>query len=281
MSKHRKILLRKRLIIGIREIFNVDLEIFAVKLRQMEPSRLTRSDHKNTEDIAIKTSTAAESETLDDKTLSPSIRGSDIVIPEIRVQHHRSDTDDYKNPSASALDYLAVDMCSSVRTTALKISNCNAVARKISEASVVKLPDGSKLKPDESRERRRKRSLSLDPEILLHWAATHNDIDTLKTLLESTKIDINEPGVDGFSLLHRAASTGSLECLQYLVTKGAQLEVCDKDGSSPLDAAVSEGEFDCARFLIEKGANIHHIRDGFMDKDLIRIRGGKRGMTIL
>ena len=74
---------------------------------------------------------------------------------------------------------------------------------------------------------------------------------------------------------------GAWNAFSTLVTKGAQLEVRDKDGSSPLDAAVSEGEFDCARFLIEKGANINHIRDGFMDKDLIRIRRGKRGMTIL
>lgn len=279
MGKHHKVLLRKRFIIAIREIFHVHLEVFGVKQRKMEPSRFTRSDIKNTEENAIKTSAAAESETLDDKTLPTSIRRNDIVIPEIRVGHYLSETVDCKTPSV--LDHLPVDMCSSARTTALKISNCNTVTRKTSEASVVKIPDEGKLNPDESRARRRKRSLSLDPQILLQWAATHNDIDTLKSLLESTNIDINEPGVDGFSLLHRAASTGSLECLQYLVTKGAQLEVSDKDGSSPLEAAVSEGEFDCARFLIEKGANINHIRDGFMDMDLIRIRRGKRGMTIL
>lgn len=91
-------------------------------------------------------------------------------------------------------------------------------------------------------------------------------------------MDLNEPGVDGFYPLHRAASTGSYECLEYLVTKGAQIEVRNKEGSSPLDAAVSEGEFDCARYLIEKGANIGHIRDGFTDKDAEPKRS--RAMTL-
>lgn len=93
-------------------------------------------------------------------------------------------------------------------------------------------------------------------------------------------MDINEPSSDGFYPLHRAASAGSFESLQYLVTKGARLDVRDRDGSSPLDAAVCEGEFDCAQFLIEKGANITHIRDGFTDKNLARYHGRKRSQTI-
>lgn len=231
---------------------------------------------ENIEKNAIKTKPTEKNEILDVKTL-PS-KGNDIMLPDI-AQHHQSELDERK--SASDRDYLAVDMCSRVTTTTLKISNSNTVKRKISEASAVNTPDKDKLSPDDRKTRRRKRSLSLDPQILLQWAATHNDIDTLRSVLEGTNVDVNVPGVDGFYPLHRAASTGSLECLQYLVTKGAQLEVCDNDGSSPLDAAVSEGEFDCARFLIEKGANIKHIRDGFMDKDLIRRRREKRGMTIL
>jgi len=116
---------------------------------------------------------------------------------------------------------------------------------------------------------------------LLQWAAAHNDVDTLKSVVEGSNVDINEPSLDGFYPLHRAASAGSFESLQYLVTKGAQLDVRDKDGSSPLDAAVCEGEFDCARFLIEKGANITDIRDGFKDKNLVKNhKQRKRSQTI-
>lgn len=161
--------------------------------------------------------------------------------------------------------------------TVLKLSTSRSISRKISEDRTAQLRDKESLATSEKTVRR-KRSLSLDPQILLQWAATHNDVDTLKSVVEGTNVDINEPSCDGIYPLHRAASSGSLESLQYLVTKGAQLDVSDKDGSSPLDAAVCEGEFDCARFLIEKGASINHIRDGFTDKNLAH--GRKRAMTV-
>lgn len=170
-------------------------------------------------------------------------------------------------------------MSSSMCKTVLKLSTSKSISRKISEDRSAQRGESS-LAPSEKLAQRRKRSLSLDPQILLQWAATHNDVDTLKSVVEGTNVDINEPSLDGFYPLHRAASAGSFESLQYLVTKGARLDVRDRDGSSPLDAAVCEGEFDCAQFLIEKGANITHIRDGFTDKNLARYHGRKRSQTI-
>ena len=239
----------------------------------------------NTDENLIKTRLSPGCETLEGKTLSTSSsegRKNDRVIPEIYVQpvQNWGPTDEHKN--ASILDHIGVDMCAAMKK-AVKLSTNNDKLRRISEdKTAIALRDKDKLSPGERVTRRRKQSLSLDPQILLQWAATHNDVDTLKNVLESTNVDVNEPGVDGFYALHRAASTGSLECLQYLVTKGAQLEVRDNDGSSPLDAAVYEGEFDCARFLIENGASITHIRDGFTDSNLVRkIRGRKRVMTLV
>lgn len=168
-------------------------------------------------------------------------------------------------------------MSSGIRKTVLKLSALKNIRRKVSEAGSRK-DEEEKPTKEENVGRKKKRSFSLDSQVLLQWASTHNDLDTLKRLVETTNVDLNEPGVDGFYPLHRAASTGSYECLRYLVTKGAKLDVRDKDGTSPLDAAVSEGEFDCAQFLIEKGANISHIRDGFTDKDLMH--GRRRAMTI-
>lgn len=115
--------------------------------------------------------------------------------------------------------------------------------------------------------RQRQRSLSLDAKIVLNWAVSRNDLDTVKGLIESgaQDVDINEPGVDGFYPLHRAATTGSMDCLRFLIDKGAAVEVFDKDGLSPLDVAVSEGEYDCALALIKAGANIKNIKYGFAD----------------
>ena len=247
----------------------------------MEQPRSSSSE-TNTDENVIKTNLSAGNETLDGKTASSDDGNNSTEmpqVPEISVQHWWA-SGDHKN--SRAVDHLGVDMCSATAKNMLKLPTGGNVLRRISEdrtAQAAAHKDKDKLRPDERLARRRKQSLSLDPQILLQWAATHNDVDTLKGVLESTSVDVNEPGVDGFYALHRAASTGSFECLQYLVTKGAQLEVRDKDGSSPLDAAVYEGEFDCARFLIEKGANITHIRDGFTDKTLVKIRGRTRVMT--
>ncbi|XP_078368750.1 uncharacterized protein LOC144652565 [Oculina patagonica] len=223
----------------------------------------------NTDENVIKSGFSTGNETLEG-SVSSDEGNHDTVIPKICVQPV-----DHK--TLSVLDHLGVDMCSELR-----LSTNNNISRRISEdKSAAMHKDKDKLRPDDRLARRRKQSLSLDPQILLQWAATHNDVETLRNVLESSSADVNEPGVDGFYALHRAASTGSFECLQYLVTKGAQLEVRDKDGSSPLDAAVYEGEFDCAQFLIEKGASIHHIRDGFTDRKLVKIRGRKRVMTLV
>lgn len=115
--------------------------------------------------------------------------------------------------------------------------------------------------------RQRQRSLSLDAKIVLNWAVSRNDLDTVRGLIEcgAQNLDLNEPGVDGFYPLHRAATTGSMDCLRFLIDKGATVEVFDKDGLSPLDAAVSEGEYDCALALIQAGANITNIKYGFLE----------------
>ena len=247
----------------------------------MEPT----ANEINTDENLINTGLSTGNETLDGKTLSTSSsegKNERAVIPEIYVQSVQNWRPTVEHQNAKSSNHPGADMCAAMKT-AVMLSTDNSKLRKISEDKMtITLRDKDKLSPDERVTRRRKQSLSLDPQILLQWAATHNDVDTLKNVLESTNVDVNEPGVDGFYALHRAASTGSFECLQYLVTKGAQLEVRDKDGSSPLDAAVYEGEFDCARFLIENGASITRIRDGFTDSNLVRtIRGRKRVMTLV
>lgn len=117
---------------------------------------------------------------------------------------------------------------------------------------------------------RRKRSASLDAEIQLNWAVMHNDVAAVETLVERRTINLNKAGVDGMLPLHRAASTGSLECVKLLVAKGANINVFDSNGISPLDVAVAEGEFDCALYLIKSGANISNIRNGFTDVALFQ-----------
>ena len=83
--------------------------------------------------------------------------------------------------------------------TVLKLSTSKSISRKISEDRSAKRSENS-LATDagEKLTQRRKRSLSLDPQILLQWAAANNDMDTLKTVVEGSNVNINEPSLDGF-----------------------------------------------------------------------------------
>merc|ERR1711862_407140 len=62
-------------------------------------------------------------------------------------------------------------------------------------------------------------------------------------------------GIDGRLPMHYASDYGQLEVLQYLISKGANIDSADKHGISPLLAAIWEGHTSCVKFLVEKGAS--------------------------
>jgi len=65
---------------------------------------------------------------------------------------------------------------------------------------------------------------------------------------------VNAP-IDGRNPIHYAADYGQLEVLQYLVDKGADLNVTDKHGISAILAAIWEGHTDCVKLMLSKGAS--------------------------
>ena len=52
--------------------------------------------------------------------------------------------------------------------------------------------------------------------------------------------------------MHYAADYGQTEVLQYLVSKGANINTKDKHGISVILAAIWEGHIECVKFLIQK-----------------------------
>ena len=58
--------------------------------------------------------------------------------------------------------------------------------------------------------------------------------------------------IDGRSPLHLAADYGQLEVLEYLASKGADLNAKDKHGISVILAAIWEGHGKCVKFLLDK-----------------------------
>ncbi|KAK3094726.1 hypothetical protein FSP39_005473 [Pinctada imbricata] len=94
----------------------------------------------------------------------------------------------------------------------------------------------------------------------LHLSAIHGRLDCLKLLIEKYKVDINLGSTTGWRAVHLCISnqTGkrALICLQYLVTKKADLSIPNNDGITPIHQAASEGHVQCLKLLVQNGANI-------------------------
>ena len=114
----------------------------------------------------------------------------------------------------------------------------------------------------------------------LLWGVKNGDLDAVKKSCE--KVTINEidlkcdvvlqPGFDvnaellsGRNPLHYAADYGQVDVIDYLLTKGAKIDVSgasyditillqlpDKHGITALLAAIFEGHTECVRLLISK-----------------------------
>ncbi|GAU98812.1 hypothetical protein RvY_09905 [Ramazzottius varieornatus] len=88
----------------------------------------------------------------------------------------------------------------------------------------------------------------------LKWSLKNGDLDQLKDLIDKKAIDIRKP-VDGRAPIHYAADYGQKEVIEYLISKGADVNAVDKHGISALLAAIWEGHTDCVRLLLQKGAS--------------------------
>ncbi|TRY73908.1 hypothetical protein TCAL_13443 [Tigriopus californicus] len=88
----------------------------------------------------------------------------------------------------------------------------------------------------------------------LMWAVKNGDLDKVRELVEVKHLDVNE-SIDGRCPIHFASDYGQLEVLQYLVSRGAQLDIRDKHGIAPILAAIWEGHAPCVKFLLEKGCS--------------------------
>jgi hypothetical protein len=62
-------------------------------------------------------------------------------------------------------------------------------------------------------------------------------LDAVKLLVDELKADVNAVNDRGETPLHGAVCRGADSVVQYLVSKGAKLDVKDKDGQTPLDVA--------------------------------------------
>ena len=73
------------------------------------------------------------------------------------------------------------------------------------------------------------------------------------TLIRNVDIDIH--GHTGTTPLHNGCENGHLPIVEYLISKGVNIEAKDWHEETPLHYASRMGQTTCVQFLFSKGAN--------------------------
>ena len=94
-----------------------------------------------------------------------------------------------------------------------------------------------------------------DLPILERLLPDNKDIDTRGSLLEDRSAD----GQEKITMLQAAASHGQLEVIEYLIRKGANVNL-QNDGETRLLTAAYQGQSQVPEILIANGADINHKR---------------------
>jgi ankyrin repeat protein len=92
------------------------------------------------------------------------------------------------------------------------------------------------------------------PGAALASAAERGDQAVVRSLLQQGA-DVNAPGVDGATALHRAVFADHLDVAAMLVKAGAKVSATDRYGVTPLSLACINGDAKMIRMLIEAGAD--------------------------
>jgi ankyrin repeat protein len=94
-------------------------------------------------------------------------------------------------------------------------------------------------------------------------AATRNkDLEILDLLLEYEDVDINDGGQSGYTLLHWAMATSNVTAARFLLSKGANPNVADRNGATPLHvAACCASTTDVIKLILETKKVDINVRD--------------------
>ena len=96
---------------------------------------------------------------------------------------------------------------------------------------------------------------------VLGFAFIHNSprqLATIKLLVDSKLVDLNERNTGMEIPLFKAATHNSMEGAKYLMKNGADVNAVDEDGKTPLHAVAGEAfDDEMVQALIEYGANVN------------------------
>ncbi|MGD9346298.1 MAG: ankyrin repeat domain-containing protein [Candidatus Aminicenantes bacterium] len=91
----------------------------------------------------------------------------------------------------------------------------------------------------------------------IHEAIIKGDLDSVRTILEADKSQLEARSSDNFTPLLLASIHGKLEIARFLIEKGANIHAGDNESSTPLHNAAARGHLDIVSLLIDKGSRIN------------------------
>ncbi|PPQ84008.1 hypothetical protein CVT25_000554 [Psilocybe cyanescens] len=97
--------------------------------------------------------------------------------------------------------------------------------------------------------------------LTVHSAAQKNQLPLLRTLLAEDPKLVDAVDVDDRTPLHWAASSGSIDIVQFLIDQKAEVDKADGSGWTPLHIAVSAGNESVVQELIGAGADVNRKND--------------------
>ncbi|WP_375316768.1 ankyrin repeat domain-containing protein [Wolbachia endosymbiont (group A) of Opomyza germinationis] len=92
---------------------------------------------------------------------------------------------------------------------------------------------------------------------LLHSAVSHGQLDIIQYLADKKVFDLNSVNEGGMASLHLAAFNGYSDVVEYLIKKGAKVNLKDRNGYTPLHWAASNDHLKIVEYLIKKGAKVN------------------------
>lgn len=88
--------------------------------------------------------------------------------------------------------------------------------------------------------------------------AKDNRLELLTILMKSglEGVDINRTGMDGYTLLHWAATKDCADSAEFLIQQGIEIDAKDEHGQTPLHECASRGCSKMTKVLLEHGADV-------------------------
>lgn len=120
----------------------------------------------------------------------------------------------------------------------------------------------------------------------LHLAAMHGHLACMKLLVEKYGFNVDLTAEDGCTPLQAAANNENencaLDCVYYLLDKGANPSLGNNEGTTALHQAASQGHLTILKLLIDSGATVDcRDNNGHIPLDLAQLWGHERCGRIL